>query len=105
MSGYSVTLTSRAKEDIINIGDYITYTLLEPETAQNFVKGLRKSIATLREFPFRYPLVDDMILKCQGIRCMPYKNYYIFYEVAETIRTVHVLRVGYNRRNWKEILR
>lgn len=28
----------------------------------------------------------------------------IFYEKEETINTVIVLRVGYNRRNWKEIL-
>lgn len=47
MPDYRITLTNRAKEDIIDIGDYITYTLLEPETAQNFIKGLRKSIATL----------------------------------------------------------
>ncbi|MDO4343796.1 MAG: type II toxin-antitoxin system RelE/ParE family toxin [Eubacteriales bacterium] len=105
MSAYRITLTNRAKEDIIDIGDYITYTLLEPKTAQNFVKGLRKSIATLNEFPARYPFVDDMILRYQGIRCMPYKNYYIFYEVSEMMQTVNVLRIGYNRRNWKEILK
>ena len=27
-----------------------------------------------------------------------------FYEIKETMNTVVVLRVGYNRRNWKEIL-
>ena len=38
MNEYRITLTLRAKDDIINIGDYITYTLLEPdETVKNFV--------------------------------------------------------------------
>ena len=32
------------------------------------------------------------------------KNYYVFYEIEETMNTVIVLRIGYNRRNWKEIL-
>lgn len=35
---------------------------------------------------------------------MPYKNHYIFYEIVEGLKTVIVLRVGHNRRNWKEIL-
>ena len=104
MPEYRIVLTRRAKDDIVDIGDYITYTLLEPETAWNFVKGLRKAIATLNSFPDGYALIDDVVLASQGIHCMPYKNYYVFYEVVDAMKTVIVLRVGYNRRNWKEIL-
>lgn len=75
---YRITLTRRAKDDIIDIGDYIAYTLLEPETAENFVKGLRKAIKSLKEMPQRFALVEDLVLSSQGIHCMPYKNYYIF---------------------------
>ena len=71
MKEYDVVLTRRAKNDIIDIGDYISYTLLEPETAYRFVTGLRGAISP---------------------------------EIEETMNTVIVLRVGYNRRNWKEIL-
>lgn len=104
MKEYNIILTRRAKDDIVDIGDYIAYTLLEPETAHRFVTGLRSSIATLKELPDWFALVDDRVLASQGIHCMPYKNYYVFYEVEETMETVIVLRVGYNRRNWKEIL-
>lgn len=104
MKEYDVVLTRRAKNDIIDIGDYIAYTLLEPETAYRFVIGLRNAISTLQELPNRFALVDDLVLSSQGIHCMPYKNYYVFYEKEETMNTVVVLRVGYNRRNWKEIL-
>jgi len=41
---YNIILTKRAKDDIIDIGDYIAYTLLEPETAYHFVAGLRNAI-------------------------------------------------------------
>lgn len=34
MIDYNIQLTHRAKDDIINIGDYITYQLLEPETSR-----------------------------------------------------------------------
>ena len=88
-----------ANEGLIDIGDYITYTLLEPETALSFVRGLRKSISSLQKFPQRYKLIEDKILSSQGIQCMPYKNYYVFYEIIESMKTVIVLRVGYNRRN------
>ena len=54
--------------------------------------------------PNRFALVDDLVLSSQGIHCMPYKNYYVFYEIEETMNTVVLLRVGYNRKNWKEIL-
>ncbi len=104
MSEYNIVLTRRAKGDIIDIGDYIAYTLLEPETSYKFVTGLRNAIATLKSSPNRYALVDDCVLASQGIHCMPYKNYYVFYEVEEERGIVIVLRIGYNRRNWKEIL-
>lgn len=42
MKEYNIILTRRAKDDIIDIGDYIAYTLLEPETAYRFVAGQRK---------------------------------------------------------------
>ncbi len=73
MNDYRITLTGRAKYDIIDIGDYITYTLLEPDTSRNFIKGLRNSISHLKSFPYKFPLVQDNTLQNQGIRCMPYK--------------------------------
>lgn len=104
MPPYRIVITRRAKKDIVDIGDYITYTLLEPETAKKFVLGLRKTINSLKEYPNRYPYVNDKTLADQGVRCIPYKNYFIFYEVMENMQTVIVLRIGYSRRNWKEIL-
>ena len=104
MKKYNIVLTKRAKDDIIDVGDYIAYTLLEPNTAYKFVTGLRKAINDLMMFPDRFEVIDDEVLVSQQIRCMPYKNYYVFYEIIEAMDTVIVLRVGYNRRNWKEIL-
>lgn len=104
MNNYRITLTKRAKDDIIDIGDYITYTLLEPNISINFIKGLKQSISQLKFFPYKFPLVQDDLLQNQGIRCKPYKNYYIFYEIIEIMQTIIVLRIGYNRRNWRDIL-
>ena len=100
MGEYRLTITQRAKDDIIDIGDYITYKLLAP-----VVKNLKNAIQQLKFFPYKFPFVQDEYLKQQEIRCMPYKNYCIFYEVVEEAKMVIVIRIGYYRRNWEKILR
>ncbi len=102
---YKVVLTARARNDFIDIGDYIAYNLSVPATAFVFVESLVNAILTLGTMPERYALVDDEVLAGYGIRCMPYKNYYVFYRVSHAERQVSVLRVGYNRKNWQIILR
>lgn len=104
MDSYHIILTQRAADDITDIGDYIAFQLSEPDTSKNFIKGIRKSISQLKLFPYKFPLVQDNFLQSQGIRCMPYKNFYIFYKIIDNSQRVIVLRIGYNRRNWKNIL-
>lgn len=104
MDEYQLLLTERAKDDIIDIGDYISYVLLQPDISKNFIKNLRNSISKLKKFPYKFPIIQDKILKEKGIRYMPYKNYYIFFEIVESMHVVIVLRIGYNKRNWMDIL-
>ncbi len=80
MSEYRTTLTKRAADDITEIGDYIHFSLSKPDISRDFIKGLKTSISQLKLFPYKFPLVQDTILQKQDIRCMPYKNYYIFYK-------------------------
>lgn len=105
MGECQLKITQRAKEDIIDIGDHITYKLLVPEISLRFVKNLKNAIQQLKFFPYKFPLVQDENLKQQEIRCMPYKNYYVFYEIVEDTKFVIVIRIGYYRRNWEEILK
>lgn len=72
MNDFRITLTQRAKDDIINIDDYITFTLLEPDTSKNLIKDLRNSISQLKLFPYKFPLVQDDILQRQDIRSLPH---------------------------------
>ena len=104
MNNYHIRLSPRARDNIIDIGDYISHTILEPLTSKRFIKDMKQSILSLRQFPYRYPAInpnDDR----PYIRCMPFKNFYIFYTVDDTTQTVTILRVGYNKRNWTHILR
>lgn len=105
MIEYRIRFARRAREDMIAIGDYIAFQLLQPDISKSFIKELRQSISQLKLFPYKFPVISDIYLKESGIRCMPHKNYYVFYKVDEEQKCVIVLRVGYNRRNWRNILK
>ncbi len=101
---YQIRLTQKAKEDIEDISRYITFELSEPGISKKFIQNLRKSIFKLLFFPYEFPFIQDDILKIKEIRCMPYKNYYVFYKIIEELHTVIIIRIGYMRRNWRRIL-
>jgi len=104
MDRYQIMITPKAKDDLIDIGDYISFILLEPETSQKLVKGLRSSISQLQYFPRKFPIIDDYIIKYRKIHYMPYKNYFVFYVVNDDNKKVIVLRIAHKSRNWKHIL-
>ena len=102
---YCITLVPKAKVDILSISDYITFTLLEPDISKKFINGLYLAISSLEIFPYKFPLTQDEILMRYNIRCMPYRNYLVFYKVIEEQKVVSILRVGYNKRNWRSLLK
>lgn len=104
MRSYNVLITHRANLDLEDIGDYIAYTLLEPETAKRIIRGIRKKVYSLKTFPARGAELVDKVLREQGIKCLTYKNHHIFYQIIEESKTVIILRIGYNKRDWKNIL-
>ena len=78
MNDYRITLSQRARDDIAKIADYISLTLLEPYISKKFIKNLRKSIYQLKFFPYKYQIIYENRIVNHCIRCMPYKNYYVF---------------------------
>ena len=103
MDNYQIRLSPRARDNIIDIGDYISYSILEPLLSKRFIKDMKQSILTLRHFPYRYPTINPNDNR-PDIHCMPFKNYNIFYSIDEDIHIVTILRIGYNKRNWSQIL-
>ena len=104
MIDYRIVITERARDDLIDIGDYIAFTRAEPDISKRFIKDLKNSISQLRNFPYKFPIIQDEILQRKNIRCMPYKEQYVFYQVIESQQTVIIMRIGYRRRNWTDKL-
>lgn len=104
MKNYRVFMTQTATEDVQSIADYITDELRAPDAAKRLVAEIREAVVHLGEMPFRQGLAGDRHIAGQGIRTMPVENYTLFYIVSEQERTVTIIRVLFNKRDWVRLL-
>ena len=101
---YAVIIAEPAKEDLIEIDDYISIELNAPVAVRNILLLMHKSFALLAFSPYSRPKVRDDRLAAQGYRWLAVKNYLVFYTIDEKSKVVAVERILYNRRNWAQIL-
>ena len=104
MEQYKVIIESTAENDLIEILDYIGLTLREPRSAERIYYSIKKQVLSLDEMPFRYPVIAEEPYRTAGVRRILVENYSAFYIVSEKDKEVHVFRILYNRREWKNLL-
>lgn len=105
MSEWKVVYTEQAERDLHTIFEYIAFSLLEPEIAENQSRRIMEAIAKLNKMPLRYPLYEKEPLNSKGLRVLPVDNYLAFYLPVETQTTVAVIRIMYGGRDIEEKLR
>lgn len=96
---YKVKLTAQAIGQIEETVQYISKTLLEPETAWKWADTLQCAIGKLDSMPSKYPLTKEEPWHTKGIRKMPVKNFLVYYLVDEEKKVVWVIAVIYGRRD------
>lgn len=101
---YSVQLTQPAEKDLLGIYAYISQILKEPRTAARIYRSIRKEILPLSTMPERCPVICEPPYAEIGVRKLLVENYIVFYLVSQLDRTVTILRILYNRREWHSIL-
>lgn len=104
MKKYKILIVKEAKEDMRDTFKYIAKELCEPQIANRIYNSIYLKIVSLETMPNRNPLIDDVSYKVRGIRMLLAENYRVFYIVDEKDGTVKVLRVIYNRREWKNLI-
>ena len=90
-----IIYSARARQDLRNIYEYISYDLLAPKTAEKQIQRIMKGIRSLDELPLRYRLYDDEPWRSRGVRFFPVDNYLVFYLPDEAQNTVHIVRILY----------
>lgn len=98
-----VRVTRHALRDMQEAFDYIEYEKYSPDAADNLLDAVSEIMESLSEYPERYPLARDTVLRNWEIRHLPVKNYLLFYTIAED--TVYVIRFLHQRRDWISVLR
>ena len=100
MEKYEVKIFSTAKQDLLEIIDYLN--TLSPETALRYYDKLTEEIGGLSHMPERCPRPRDLALAAKGYRYLIVENYLVFYTISG--QTVQIQRILYGRRNYQNIL-
>ena len=104
MITYNVVIEPEAQEDLFSIVDYISQILHEPVVAANIYRTIKEHTSLLSDMPKRHKLIGIEPYCTMGVRTLLVKNYTVYYIVDDDQRTVHIIRVLYNRREWQDIL-
>lgn len=99
-----VVFTEPAEYDLLDIEYYIFVELGNPQAAQRISDGILKTAEMLAEYPESHPLVRDELLSRLSIRITYFDNYNIFYIYDEEEDVVYIIRILYNKTDWKNIL-
>lgn len=94
-----IVYTLQAQQDLKNIYEYISYSLLAPDTARSMYQKIIQSARSLESMPERNPLYKDEPWHSQGVRFLPVKNYLLFYVVNKQTSTVSISRILYGGMN------
>lgn len=97
-------ITPPAQRDLMGIYAYIAETLKEHASAAGTYHAIKKEIQTLRSMPERYAVIDEPPYREMGMRTLPARNYLVFYLTNRENKAVTVLRILYNRREWRHLL-
>lgn len=102
---YNLQITHKAKTDLNSAADYIEFSLLNPQAADDLLNKAEEEINKLSCMPQTHRLVDDPVLNVWGIRFILVNNFMAFFMIDEQSKTVYIVRFLYGKRNWSEILR
>lgn len=101
----NVVFTEPAEYDLLDIEYYIFVDLNNPQASERVIDGILDAAESLEDFPEDHPLLDDELLCRLGLRMTHFDNYNIFYYYNEQQDIVYIIRVLYNKTDWKNILK
>ena len=103
MDQYEIIIEPSAEDDLKNIYDYISNTLLSENNARKQIERIRDAIFELETMPESYHLYPNEPWHSKGLHYFAVGNYEIFYTVNNDDFKVNVLRVLYGKMNFLEI--
>jgi toxin ParE1/3/4 len=100
-----VVFAKTAKYDLLDIEYYIFTELENPQAANRVSHGILNVAESLKLYPMRHALVNDEFLSEIGVRRVQFDNYNIFYYYDSESDIVYIIRILFNRVDWKNVLK
>jgi len=97
-----VAVSREAQKDLVNIRQYISGELENPQAAKRIIHELRSAIEGLQLFSRRGRPLDALISVHTEYRYLPCENYCIFY--LEDEKNVVIVRVLHQRQDYLRTL-
>ncbi len=99
---HKLRINPLAKQDMLDIKEYITKELDNPNAAVNVVSKIIESYENLKEFPMIGVDLSSKIDVSTNYRYLVSGNYIVFYKIDEVY--VSIYRILYSKRDYVKIL-
>lgn len=103
-SKFNLKITPAAENDLDEIYNYISNSLLAPISAQNLMDKIEDNIKMLCDFPYKCELSRNELLRQKGYRKLIVDNYVALYLVDEQRKAVIIVRVFYGAMNYEKYI-
>lgn len=103
-SEYKLVVTLAAGNDLDEVFEYISNSLLAPLSAQNLPDRIENNIKRLCVFPYKCELSRNELLGQKGYRKLIVDSYVALYLIDEESKTVIIARVFYGAMNYEKFL-
>ena len=100
-----IVITDTAKSDLRDIALYLAELSKDRSLAIRFVKELQEKTKTLEQFPESGSIPRDRVLKSNGYRFLPHKEYLMFYQYNMETNTVYVMAIFDGKRDYMRVMK
>lgn len=102
---YKAIMTQKAEDDLADILDYITETLLNKQAAFELVSELQDNIDILKKSPYVFASSMDPRLQAEGYHKFILKKSFIaLFLIDDKKHEVSIMRIFYAKRNYPSLI-
>lgn len=101
---YTYRIAPSAKQDLLDIREYIRNTLMAPDSAENLMRAFEQAFSDACRFPLSLPPVSDPHLQAKGYRKIIVKNYIALVLIDCESDCVDIMRIVFYARNYQRLL-
>ena len=97
---YEVIVTEKAKQELREIYDYISKSLMEENTANKLINKIENDLLQLETIPEGFSIIENYSKNDFEYRRLPINNYVAIYRIDKKDRIVYIVRIIYGGRNY-----